>query len=90
MASKFTFEVGGRWLPFAYPVMYPVAQGSVTVRLTTTEATPDDGTPAVPVTFTARVEPPDTMALLAPWPSRVSSTRVGTTAPKPPTVASRP
>ena len=64
----------------------PAAAGLVTVTLTATAATPEDGTPPTPATRTAMVPFALTGALTpaAPIPMRVSKTLAGATTPKPP------
>src|SRR3954451_14038001 len=76
-APKLRFETPGSGRPCGWTVRYPPAEGAVTVTLSTTAVTPEEGTPAVPVTGRLTRPPGATTPGRAPSPLRVSSSRSG-------------
>jgi len=79
--DQFRFDTTGRVVPVGDTVRYPSLVVSVTVTFKTTAATPLVGTPELPpVTVTGRVSPEASFPPVV----RVSSTRAGFKATKPP------
>src|SRR5580765_288997 len=81
---KLRFEVSGRALPVGQAVMYPAAVGLTAVRLSTTAPAPIAGTPPRPATarsswlLAPSAPPPANKPSAVAAPTRVSSTRAGT------------
>src|SRR5436190_21970215 len=74
---KFRLDAVGIAVPDGYTVTNPNEVGSLTVTLSTTAATPEEGTPPCPVTWRLTVPFAATGAWGAPTPSRVSNNRYG-------------
>ncbi len=68
--------------PHGNTVRKPLSLGSTTVKVATTEVAAA-GTPACPAIGKATTRPP-TSRDEPPWPTRVSTTRVGVTGARPP------
>src|SRR5438045_3237164 len=74
---KLTSDTVGAVVPSGYASRNPDPDGDTAVRFSTTDVTPDDGTPPTPATVSRTVAPAATGPVVPPVPDRVSIRRTG-------------